>query len=382
MLARKAETGMHLPHQQCDLSLRRVVNPSNNTFDRVAANSLEDLASRQNRFAHAEFILQNNNGNITTSMPLLVLENAYTFATGPAPVRNSILNNQIPGSGNLNGPLHAAFVLQDRSDPSLVLHNEAGNLFYGNRIGEDVIASFCLGFDLQAYDPLVPVLYLPGADGTLSGGAAGTDDIIVSPSDPGYAAAMVNSFSNSNVLAGAGAYVNLGWARHVFNEVSTATGLANDMAVSSIAFESPFSGISIAQLKSGSPFADSLYRSGLVFQGLSSPQWGQMSYDTWTTAYEVDGLLQTDRTRLNATTRYSGTLQQNFAVTGSWRQVADAGRDGIDNDLNGGADNPEEWETSPPFPYPLRSVRALIRLEEPDTRQLFQQNVTVEFVSR
>lgn len=383
MPTKDALVGMHLPHQQCDLSIRRVVNTAGSaTFDYVAANSLADLALRQNRFAHVTLPIQTG----VTTMPLLALENAYAFASGPTPVRNSVLNNSLPGLGNLNGPLHSAFVLQDRSDPSLSLNGVPGNIFYENRIGEDVIASFCVGFDLQAYDPTVPLLYLPGADATYSGGAAGTDDIIVSPNDPGYATAMTASFPAGANLAGTGSFVNLGWARHVFNEVTGATTLATGMISSSLPYESPFSGISITRLGSAFPYSDSLYRSGLFFQNgsmLSGPaQWGQMTYDTWTNAYEVDGALQTDTTRINLTTNYSGTVQSTTPAGSSWRQSTDAGRDGIDNNGTGGADEAEEWETSPPFPYPLRSVKAVIRLEEPDTRQLFQQSVTVEFVSR
>jgi hypothetical protein len=380
---KNALVGMHLPHQQCDLSLRRVVD-SSGTLDYVAANSLDDLASRQNRFAHVVQTVQSG----VTSMPLLALENAYAFASGPSPVRNTVLNNALPGLGNMNGPLHSAFVLQDRSDPSLVLNGVAGNLLYENRIGEDVIASFCVGFDLQAFDPLVPLLYLRGADGLLSGGAAGTDDIIVSPSDPGYTLAMTDSFaSNGANLAGTGAFVNLGWARHVFNEVTTPAALVTGMSNSTLPFESSFSGLSLSNISNGNPpYSDSLYRSGLFFQNPSfvgaAAQWGQMTYDTWTNAYEVDGILQSDTTRFAAGNYYSGTLNTTNPVTGAWRATADLGRDGIDNNSDGGADDPEEWETSPPFPSPLRSVRALIRMEEPDTRQLFQQTVTVEFVSR
>lgn len=379
-----ALVGMHLPHQQCDLSIRRVVNTTAGaTSDYVAANSLADLSLRQNRFAHVTLPIQNG----VTTMPLLALEPAYAFASGPIPVRNGILNNSLPGFGNLNGPLHSAYVLQDRTNPGLTLNGVPGNAFYENRIGEDVIASSCVGFDLQAFDPAVPVLYLPGTNGSYSAGAAGSDDIVVSPNDPGYAAAMVASFASPIPnFAGTGSFVNLGWARHVFNEVTGAAALATGMSNSGLVYESPFSGISIARLGSGRPYSDSLYRSGLFFQNGSmvggAGQWGQMTYDTWTNAYEVDGVLQTDTTRIDLTTNYSGTVQSTAAASGSWRQSTDAGRDGIDNNGTGGADEAEEWETSPPFPFPLRSVKAVIRLEEPDTRQLFQQSVTVEFVSR
>jgi hypothetical protein len=375
--------GMHLPHQQCDLSLRRVENPTSGaTFDYVAANSLEDLAVRQNRFAHFENPMTNGE-----SMPLLALESAYWFAAGPSPALNSVLNNSLPGAGNLNGPLHPAFVLQDRTDPSLTLNGVAGNALYENRIGEDVIAGFCVGFDLQAFDPQVPLLFLPGGDTVFSGGAAGSDDVIVSPNDPGYAAAMLLNFAPSANLAGTGGFVNLGWMRHVFNEVSTPAPLVTGMTSSALSFESPFSGISVSRLGSARPFSDSLYRSGLFFQDSSvvatASQWGQMTYDTWSNVYEVDGVLQSDTTRFSGPGfLYSGTMQRSSAVGGAWRSIADAGRDGVDNNGNGGADEPEEWETSPPFPSPLRSIKATIRLEEPDTRQLFQEPITVEFVSR
>lgn len=373
--------GMHLPHQQCDLSLRRVSNPdASQTFDYVAANSLDDLAQRQNRFAHSPIPL----GSGVFSMPLLVLETAYAFATAPTPALNTVMNNGIPGAGFMNGPLHAAFVLQDRTNPAITLNGVPGNLLYENRIGEDVVAPFCVGFDLQAYDPQVPLLLLPGADATLSGGAARTDDIIVSPSDPGYPIAMNIAFNSVPLganFAGTGAYVNLGWARHVFNEISTPAAFGTGMAGSPLTFESPYSGISLSRLVgSNPPYADSLYRSGLFFQTGSGSQWGQMTYDTWSDNYEVDGVLQTDLTRIS-TGLYTGTVQTGTAVPG-WRSSADMGRDGIDNNLAGGVDDTEELETTPPFPFSLRSVRALIRMEEPDTRQLFQQSVSVEFVSR
>jgi type II secretory pathway pseudopilin PulG len=378
--------GMHLPHQQCDLSIRRVVDPSNTVADGVAANSLQDLMLPQNRFAHFVRPLEKvANGY---SMPLLALDNAYAVSLRPTPAVNSVLNNQSPNAGYLSGPLSEAYVLQNRSDPSVTLYGSAGNAFYENRIGEDVIASFCVGFDLRGYDPHVPLLMLPGNDGVYSGGAAGSDDIVVSPNDPGYGTAVASLAGLANPatrLAGTGEYVDLGWVRQTLNGFTNAGAIATVMQSMPLPFrfESSLSGVSLSRVGTARPFSDSLYRSGLVFQDGNAVNqfWCQMSYDSWTNAYESDGVLQSDTTELNGAGTLSGTVQLQTPVPGSWRMMADTGRDGIDNVGPGGVDDAAEWETSPPFPDPLRSIKVLMRFEEPATRQLFQETVTGEFIS-
>ena len=64
-------------HQQCDLSVRRVLQangrPEVNT---IAANSLADLSKPHNRFAHYRI-----NANVTTSMPILALGAAASILT-------------------------------------------------------------------------------------------------------------------------------------------------------------------------------------------------------------------------------------------------------------------------------------------------------------
>jgi hypothetical protein len=39
-----------------------------------------------------------------------------------------------------------------------------------------------------------------------------------------------------------------------------------------------------------------------------------------------------------------------------------------------------ERETSPPYPVPLRGVRAILRIYEPDARQIREASVTHSFV--
>lgn len=108
-----------------------------------------------------------------------------------------------------------------------------------NRIGEDIILTHVIGFDVKAWDPGAPIL------------DAGTT--VVKPGDVGYLDAMSKGFAQAD----AGAYVDLGYGVRLG---PGATGL------------SPFAG-------------EPHVKSGL--RGLSS-----FVYDTWSTHYEDDGVNQ------------------------------------------------------------------------------------------
>jgi hypothetical protein len=129
------------------------------------------------------------------------------------------------------------------------------------------------------------------------------------------------------------------------------------------------------------PFTDALYRSGLVVHvsdpTRNSPAIFQPAYDTWTTRYEGDGILQAERSGIRGVVRVPTTLRE------PWRSsVVDAGTDGIDNDVTGGVDDLAEAETSPPFPIKLRGLKIAIRMEDPVTRQVDQMSVAKEFVTQ
>lgn len=78
-------------------------------------------------------------------------------------------------------------------------------------------------------------------------------------------------------------------------------------------------------------------------------------YDTWCLGYESDGISQ----------------NPNFSENGA---------DGFDNDSMNGADDPGEWETSPPFPYPLRGIQIRIRTFEPSSLSIQEVTVGADFV--
>jgi type II secretory pathway component PulJ len=83
---------------------------------------------------------------------------------------------------------------------------------------------------------------------------------------------------------------------------------------------------------------------------------GRRTWDTWSTHYENNGVDEDN-------------------VAGP-----DQGADGLDNNTNGEVDEPAEFETSPPYPFPLRGIEVRLRCYEPSSRQVRQVTVRHTFV--
>ncbi len=81
-------------------------------------------------------------------------------------------------------------------------------------------------------------------------------------------------------------------------------------------------------------------------------------YDTWTPLYESDGINQDDDTDT----------------------LTDEGTDGIDNGGTAAPDDSGERETAPPYPFPIRGIKATFRLIEKNTKQVHQSSVIQSFV--
>jgi hypothetical protein len=90
---------------------------------------------------------------------------------------------------------------------------------------------------------------------------------------------------------------------------------------------------------------------------------GRTTWDTWSTHYENNGV-----------------DEDNPPGAPLWAKVPDQGTDGLDNDANGEVDEPAEFETSPPYPFPLRGIEIRIRCYEPSSRQVRQTTVRHTFV--
>lgn len=342
---------MSLLYQYCDLSVRRI-DHSGVSF--VAANSLEDLANPANRFAHVVLPL-NGTGDIW-SMPVLALGSSinptdpdYTFQ-GPSPIRVGA------------GFLHPAYVL------------------YGDRTGEDLLATDLLAFDLRAYDPSAPVISydptpaLPNPENRV---------ITLRPGDPGFLPVGLTGLLNGQSATVAyGEFVDLNWAGKFYDTLVQRTTI--NSLISNINFNRNLIQSALSGRQADGSIAESLFRSGSVkLLPNGSVQIFQPAYDTYTNEYESDGVfqaeIQTEGRGLVGTSRDPASV-----VTIPWNRTSiDAGTDGIDNNASAspGIDDSSELETSPPFPVHLRGLQISIRLEDGSKKQFKQMSAVKEFVT-
>ena len=199
------------------------------------------------------------------------------------------------------------------------LHDETAASVYHE--GEDVVLANVLAFDLKAFDPTVPIRRLPATGEALL------------PSDPGYTTAGA-------IQIGQGGYVDLHY---------------------NTAMNSYFSDGPQARSQLYIPAAGG-------FRALAT-------YDTWSYDYEHDGVNQdgpvaTPDPLRSPTPKLVDTTANRI----------DEGTDGYDTpDFNGsydgGIDDVLEFETSPPYPVPLRGIQIRIRIIDPDSRQVRQMTV-------
>lgn len=367
-------TSMALAHQQCDLSMRRIAGTT-----QIAANSLDDLMIPANRFAHVQYRVGTT---ASMTMPLLALQ--------PIP-RVALPVFSDDGNGGTVSPFFSD------PDPAAAPAGAAGNflapefVLAGERRGEDILANEILAFDVKAFDGGVPVLGMVGADGIAGTtaspvlGAEGSDDVILTPSDPGYVVAC----QGGSTEVAYGAYVDLLWARKTLCSMPY-FGLSSVPATAKLVTE--LSGLATVN---PTTFADGLIRSGKVVltPKTDPPIILQPTFDTWTTRYENDGALQAQLANLQGVLDIDA-YQRNFDNTvpsdtsnlqsfDAYRKnLTDAGSDGIDNNGTGGVDEAAELETLPPFPVKLRGIKVSIRIEDRATRQVRQMSVANEFVTQ
>lgn len=383
--------GMAGVHQQCDLSLRRVLNAQGLPTQFVAANSLADLSKPHNRFAHVRVpnnVLTGGTGATPTSMPVLAL--------GPAPTILSALTTNTPARmappatpnvgpvvtpAGLSGFLRPEFVLGgdlthiETDDPTVTTDDDLWGI---QRIGEDLLTNNVIGFDVQVYDPGANVF-------TTNNG------IVVGPNEAGYRDAIREAIANqaatppTPVIVDQGAYVDLaypvlaggplrGWqARRIDRRAGANTpGIGTNGGY----LITPFSGVARYATSSVSlynpalatanwVYQPSLYQSGRLVTVGNNIRLFQPAFDTYTGFYERDGFLQSSNTA-DSGSRWS-TVTTATAV--------DLGTDGMDNNLAFGPDDASERETLPPFINKPDAIRVTIRIENPATRQLRQSSV-------
>jgi hypothetical protein len=192
--------------------------------------------------------------------------------------------------------------------------------------GHDVLLGHVMSFDVKVYDPFARVV--PDVN-------VATNGVQLEPGDAGYVPAYAAEASSSPPFANSllGAYVDLGYGRYT-------------------------SGALPSRNFSGVPWAKSQLNPN-NFPGI-----GGFTFCTWSSHYERDG------------------------VDEDGDGLYDEGTDGLDNDGNNGVDdggtfgvgNGTELETSPPYPFPLRSLQIKIRVLDIKTQNVRQITVEHDFL--
>jgi hypothetical protein len=253
----------------------------------LVPNSLADLTRREARFMH------NVNGMIDATA------GSFRFP---------------------DGTVNPTFQWQATPAPDGLIFDRTKS---STRVGEDVVLTNVIGFDVRVFDPGAPV-----------GVPAGGDSAVV-PGDGGFAAATV---------AGNGAYVDLGWNKGPYGVVAT-SGQRPRFAN----LAEPMSGLRNAA--------------------------GPAIWDTWSTHYESNGF-DDDQ---------DGTIDEgsNGLDDDSDGKVDESPYD-VDGDglFTGAGDDPGELETLPPYRFPLRGIEIRLRCYEPSSRQVRQVTIRHSFVPR
>jgi prepilin-type N-terminal cleavage/methylation domain-containing protein len=388
--------GMQHVHQLFDLSVRRVFDPVTGIpTEFVACNSLADLSSPHNRFAHVRMPLGGGGlgGLSISSMPILALGNALPDPSTLTNWQATSLRPTFALTNELNGFLLPAFVLnaaarQRFNDPRW------------DRRGEDVVMTGVLGFDVRGWDPQAPVVMTGGSDGgpgrigqddngdginddVLELGAAGSDDIVLTPTDPGFLVATRSPLNAATLrIVDRGAYVDVDFARKVggFFAADITIGSKNLPAPTVVnltsLLDSPLSGFSATSNYAAVPVPDSYLKSGKFNPGTGA--FYQPAYDTFSDGYETDGFDQGPDAITGTPLSTIWRLNSPAGVPLGVSNGIDLGRDGIDNNANALIDESLEEETASPIIAPLRGLQVRIRAEDPDTRLIKQMTVELD----
>ncbi len=375
--------GMAGVHQQCDLSLRRVLNANGDPTRAVAANSLNDLALPHNRFAHVR--VPAGVAGLTagqTTMPLLALGPPSPLLINSVTASDPSARLAPPVSNVFNVPVVTPSLMGGFIRPEFVLGNDFTHRFspmdaWGlERSGEDVIATNVLAMDVKIFDRKAAIF-------TTSLGQT------VRTSDPGYREALRDYLIRlgGNPLPPApirGDFVDLifpvlaggpvrGWQPRRFDRMSAGDdGAIPWNATTRSIFSTEFSGLAdlVGPGTSLTAYTDSLYRSGkVVVDNNQFIRIFQPTFDTYCFHYERDGFLQGHTAAEGNGTRWSRTLpaDSNYDLAAS----------GVNSTATSifAAGGYLERETSAPFLTRPESIQVSIRLENPNNRQIHQMSV-------
>ncbi len=359
-----------------DMSVRLRIIGSGPYQIQVYANSLADLAQRENRYAHNPIIRRSRVGSYSTA----------TYSLAPPALR--AFPHQMEVDPLYGDPTRVSitsvdqrsmFPKRDSTDPIELLHFQ----HYGDEAGETIALSQVLGFDIRVFDALAQVRTSPGPDGRWgtsglddnndgsvdniyeAGAPASDDSEALTVQDPAIQKWLSNNSSATWAqlnaafpIVGTGAYVDLGHARHIPLTSQVRAVLA----------------VGVFPPPPASPILPTQFSK---FPAAMPP-----TYDTWSYFYEQDGVDQNngpivDLSNNGLDDNDNGVIDD--AGEASFRLI-DEGQNGIDDDRRNGVDDPGERETAPPYAWPLRGLQVRVRVYDGKTRQVRQGTVAVDFI--
>ena len=342
---------MRFAYQRTDLSVRKHWDAANSRFV-LKTNSLADLQQPENRFAHYSLPVISGGSANQASLPILALTNEANSNGNYLTMTDLAMSGVNPN--NDRGFFPSAFCRTN-----LV---STGNSTYAvQHTHEEIVASNVVGFDVRGYDSTATQIYTPGVDGLYgsltdvnapiaqkraAAGERGYDDLIVGPSDPGYAVMLD---SGEVIAANSGTFVDLSWGFRVVNQLTNASRSTYGLSPSGSIWGSALSGYE--PISGG--IVDSMIRSGKYSTTFSVHQ---PTFDTFSDYYESDGNAQSSGISENGMVPYGGT-----AVVST---TADHGIDGFDNNSNAVIDEESERDTSPPYRYAIPAIQIKLRVQD------------------
>jgi hypothetical protein len=385
---------MRFAHQRCDLSVHLNYNDfvaANSFGPTLKTNSLAELQRPENRFAHYVMPLKalglgtaQASDPQGTTLPILALTSEAAATGNYLNLTNQIFGTLSPAFSSVNvAPSDRGFIPSTFFRTNITLDPNTGNVLTAIPTLEEIVASNVVAFDIKGYDLAVKQLASPGPDGgwgelgfnddglnafddVLEAGWPGTDDLSLTPSDPGFSRALATaSLALPLVAADSGAFVDLDWSRKAINaphRLSLSAPIArigmagvSALSVPNSFWTSNLSGVDINSSGAIEPSAN-LVKSGCVsINGTGNAFVYQPSFDTFTDAYESDGEFQENMGGRFIAARDS--LRRFGRISSTVTGIPDLGTDGLGND-------DLEKETSPPFAYRLPSFQATIRVQD------------------
>ncbi len=371
---------MRFAYQRCDLSVRPITNEFvSGTSLTLQTNSVADLQRPENRFAHYTIPLSALELGAGTSMPILALTSEAGSTGNFINLTNQAYGTLSPASPGLNvRPADRGFIPSCFFRTKIQLDSSTGAISSVVPTLEEVVASNVVAFDWKGYDLSMNLLASPGPDGgwgatgidddndgtvdnVTESGWPGTDDLSLTPSDPGFSKTLINGLA---VTSSSGAYVDLDWPRKIIHAPHRLAGgveqlgMANTPALPVTLWPSDLSCVHL-DAANRIQRTTSMVKSGCY---MVEPTNGvvvyQPCFDTFTDAYESDGeWMEFVGTGGDAAYVAWRDGFRRFGVASPQSQYADLGTDGLGNDAN-------ERETSPPIPYKLPSIQVSVRVQD------------------